>query len=118
MPGWLGLTAFDLPVFEFHRRGAAENRNRNTQLAALGIDLFHNAVLILKRSVRDLDRFANFEADFRFHFLFALFHLREHAVHFRLAHRDRFVFGPGKTDHTRRFTDEIPGPADELIVLV
>src|SRR5205814_910465 len=34
------LTAFHLPIFQFHRRGAAENRNRHTQLAAFWIDLF------------------------------------------------------------------------------
>ena len=44
--------------------------------------------------------------------------MREHAVHFRLTHRDRFVLGSGKADHARSFANEIPRPADELVVLV
>ena len=72
----------------------------------------------MKRAISDFYRFADFEADFWFHLFFALFHLREHAVHFRLAHRDRFVLGPGKTDHTGCVPNEVPGAPDKLIVFV
>ncbi len=51
------LAAFDLPVFEFDRRGAAENGNRDTQFAALGIDFFDDAGLVLERAISDFDRF-------------------------------------------------------------
>jgi len=112
------LTAFDLPVLEFNRCGATENRNGNTQFAALRIDFFDNPILILERAVGDLDGLTNLEADFRFHLFFALFHLREHAVDFGLSHRDRFVFRSGKTNYPWRFANEIPGPANELIVFV
>src|SRR5205814_4717106 len=77
-----------------------------------------DAVLVLEWAVSDLDRFADFKADFWFHLFFALFHLREHAVDFRLAHRDRFVLGAGKADHARCIADKIPGAPDELIALV
>src|ERR1700680_1386220 len=107
------LTPFDLPVFEFDWRRAAENCHRDAQFTAFRIDFFHDAVLILEWTVRDFDRFAALKADFRFHFLLGLLHLREHRFHFGLPHRDRFVFRAGKTNHPRRFTNEIPGATDE-----
>src|SRR5437762_4028528 len=113
-----GSAAFDLPIFQFHRRGATKNSDRNAQLATFGIDFFNDTGLILERTVGDLHGFANFEADFWFHLLFALLHLREHAFHFRLSHRDGFILGSGKPDHARCIADEIPGPPDQLIVLV
>src|ERR1700736_6810418 len=118
MPVRLGLAAFDLPVFELNRRRATEDRDRNAQLTALRIDFFHDTILVLERSVRDLDRLADFKADFRLHLFLALLHLREQAVHFRLAHRDWLIFGAGEADYTRRFTNEIPGAPNELVVLV
>src|SRR5437762_915915 len=113
-----GSAAFDLPIFQFHRRGATKNSDRNAQLATLRIDLFNDTGLILERTVGDLHGFANFEADFWFHLLFALLHLREHAFHFRLSHGNGFVLGSGKPDHARCIADEIPGAPDQLIVLV
>src|ERR1051325_7466499 len=112
------LAALDLPVFQFYGRRPPENGNRNAQFATLGIDFFDDPSLILKWAIRDFHTFAHFETHFRFYLFFALFHLREHAVHFRLTHWDRFVFGAGKTDHSRRFANEIPGPSNELIVFV
>src|SRR5438045_615595 len=58
-----GSAAFDLPVFQFHRRGATENSDRNAQLATFGIDFFNDTGLISERAVGDLHGFANFEAD-------------------------------------------------------
>src|ERR1043166_4518948 len=52
--------------------------------------------LVLELAIGHFDRLANFERNLRFHFFFALFHLRKHAFDFRLAHRDGFVFGAGK----------------------
>src|SRR4029077_3055227 len=60
----------------------------------------------------------NFEADLRFHLFFALFHLRQHAVDLRLAHRDRFVLCSSKADHAGCVADEIPGAPDQLIAFV
>src|SRR6266853_2660248 len=110
--------ALDLPIFQFHRSSATENGDRDTEFAALGIDFFDDSGLVLEWAIGDFHRFANFKADFRFHLFFALFHLSEHAVDFGLSHRARFVLRSGKTDHTRRLSNEIPGPANELIVLV
>src|SRR5580658_6275049 len=51
--------ALHLPVFKFNGRETAEDRNRNLELAALGIDFVDPAVEIGERSVVD----ANFLAD-------------------------------------------------------
>src|SRR6266480_1829166 len=112
------LAAFDLPVFKFDRRRAAENCDRDAKFAALGIDFFHDAGLILEWAVSDFYTLADFETHFRFHLFFALFHLREHAVHFGLTHRDRFVLGAGKTDHAGSIANKIPSAPYELIILV
>src|ERR1700730_5656865 len=111
-------SAFDLPVFELDRRGATKNCDRNAEFAALGIDFFDDPGLVLEWAIGDFHRFTDFEAYFRFYFFFTLFHLREHAFDFRLAHRDRFVLRAGKTDYARRIADEIPGATDELIIFV
>src|SRR5881392_797149 len=99
------LSALDLPVFQFHRRRATENGDRNAQLTAFGIDFFDHTGLILERAVGDLHRFAYFKADFRFHLFLALLHLGEHAFYFRLSHGDGLVLGPGKPDHAGRVAD-------------
>src|SRR5205823_9588583 len=70
------LAAFDLPVFQFHRSGATENRDRNTQFSALGIDFFDDSGLILEWAVGDFHRFTNLEAHFWLHLFFPLLHLR------------------------------------------
>src|SRR5438094_34355 len=83
-----------------------------------GNDFFDDSGLILEWTVGDFHRFTNLEADFRLHLFFPLLHLREHAVHFGLPHRDRFVLGSGKADHAGCVTNEIPGAPDQLIVFV
>ena len=43
--------AFHLPVFEIDRSVAAENGDGNPEFAALGVDLFDDAALVLKWAV-------------------------------------------------------------------
>src|SRR5258707_1179382 len=62
-----GLSPLDLPVFELHGRIAAEDAHRDAQLAALRVDLLDDAVLVLERTVRDLDLVADLELDLRLH---------------------------------------------------
>src|SRR5437899_9215996 len=112
------LSSLDLPVFEFYGRGTTENCYGNVQFTTIGIDFFDDASLVLERAVGNFHRFAYFKADLRFHLFFALFHLRKHALDFGLSHRDRLVFGSGKTDHAGGIANEIPGASDELIVFV
>src|SRR5256885_7480652 len=118
MPVRLGLSPLDLPVLELNWRRTAENCCRYPQLTSLRVDFFDYAVLILERPVCDLHRLANLKADFGLHLLLTLFHLREHRLDLRLPHWDRFIFRSGKADYAGRFANEIPSPADELIVLV
>ena len=47
----IGLTAFHLPVFKFHRCGTTKNSDGDAQFAALGIDFFDNSSLVLERAV-------------------------------------------------------------------
>src|SRR5205823_10546468 len=98
--------------------GPAEDGDGYAELAAVGVDFFDDAVLVLERAIGHFHGLADFEADLRFHFFLTLAHLREHVIDFGFPHRDRFIFRPGETDYARRFANEIPGPAHKLIVLI
>src|SRR3989442_15158952 len=64
------LPFLPLPVLQFHRRVTPENVDGHFQFATLGLDFFDHAAEIEKRTVVDLDGFADLKADLR---LFVLF---------------------------------------------
>src|SRR5579863_8998128 len=51
---WRRSGLFDLPVFEFHRRIAAENVHSDFQFAAVRLDFLDDAAEIQERAVVDL----------------------------------------------------------------
>ena len=69
------LGTFNLPIFEFDWRAAAEDADRNTEFAALRVDFFDDAILALERTIGDLDDVADFETDGRAGVFFALLDL-------------------------------------------
>jgi hypothetical protein len=89
------------------KRIAAENADGNAEFAAFEIDLFHDTILALERTVGDLHHLAHAVADLRFDTVFSATHLRKQRVHFTLAHRNRLrrttvaLLGTGKADHAR-----------------
>ena len=56
---------FDLTVFEFDRRGAAENGHRHLEAGAALVDFLDHAVERRERAVRDANLLADLEADRR-----------------------------------------------------
>ena len=111
-------STFDLPVFEFHWSRAAEDTDGDTQLAALGVDLFDDAALVLERAVGDLDHFADTKADLRFDLVLTFADLGEEALDFVGTHRDRAILRSGESDHPGRVLDEIPCLVHELLGIV
>jgi len=64
-----------LPVFEIHWSLAAEDADRDAQLAAFQIDFFDDTVLVLERAVGHFHLVANLKADLRFDRVFTLANL-------------------------------------------
>src|SRR4029077_19624856 len=112
------LCPLDLPIFEVHRCLTTKDRHGDTQFPALGIDLFNNTVLVLKRTVSDFDLVTNFEANLGLDRVFALPHLGKQTLDLLLSHGNWAVLGSGKSDDPIGIFDEIPGLLDELIVLI
>src|SRR4029453_1518172 len=106
--------ALDLPVLEVDQRIAAEDADRDAEFAALGVDLFDDAVLILEGTIAHFDDFANREADLWFDLILGTADLGENCVNLALSHRDRLgrtsvtLLGAGKSDDARRVLDEVP----------
>ncbi len=108
----------DLPVFEVHECIAAEDADGDTEFAALGIDFFDEAVLVLERTIGDFHFVADFELDLGFDRILAVANLCEQAVDLFWTHGNRTVFGAGESEDAIGFLDEIPSLVDELIVLI
>src|SRR5690554_6736271 len=77
----------DLTEIEFDRGGAAKNRDRDTHLAFLVINVFNVAVEICKRAFLDADHLAHFEQDLGPWLLDAFFHLRKDFLDFAIRNR-------------------------------
>src|SRR5207237_5375688 len=99
---------------QFHRRGAAEQRDRHAHLALVGNHLFHRAGEIRERSLGDLHHLADQERDrlLRFLFLDRLFDA-EQAVHLVGAERHRLASRPDELDHALDAVDRV----ERLLVL-
>ena len=112
------LGFFDLPVFQVHEGIATEDADGDAEFAALGIDLFDEAVLVLERAVGNLHLVANLKLDLRFYGILAVAYLRKQAINFLRTHRNRAVLGAGEAEDTIGFLDEIPGLVNELVILI
>src|SRR6266566_1740319 len=104
------LSSFHLPILQLDRSRPAENTDRDTQLSTIRVDLFHDAALVLERTVRYFDRFAYLEADLGFDLVFKLPDLRQHAFHLLRSHRNRLILCARKAEYPRCFANKIPGP--------
>src|SRR4029077_12251567 len=57
----VSLQLLHLPEFQLHRRGAAEDRDRDLEARAALVDFLHRAVERGERAVGDADLLADFE---------------------------------------------------------
>jgi len=112
------LGALDLPVFEFDEGIATEDADRDLDLAAFGVDLFHGARLVLERTIGDFDGFSDFKVHFRFHFLICSASLDEDIFDVFGGNGEGTIFVACKTDDASGVFNEIPGAGDELITFV
>src|SRR5690606_37931862 len=100
---------------EFHRGGAAKNRDRDTHLAFLVIDFFDVAVEIRERTFLHANHFANFEQNLGTRLFDALFHLRQDLLDFLFGNRRGTIARSAEESRdTRRALDEVPGVVGEV----
>src|SRR5260370_7988911 len=104
------LSSFHLPILQLNWGRSTEDANRDAQFSAVRIDLFHHAALVLERSIRNLNRFAYFEAYLRLNLVFKLPDLGQHAFYLLRSHRHRTVFRTRKPNHSRPLPTKIPTP--------
>src|ERR1700730_9182399 len=111
-------SSFHLPILQLNRGRSTEDANRDAQFSAVRIDLFHHTALILERSIRNLNRFAYFEAYLRLNLIFKLPNLGQHAFDLLRSHRYRTVFCTRKAEHSWRLANKVPGPFYQLVLFV
>src|SRR6201988_1651640 len=114
----LFLAPFHLPVLQLYRGRAAEDADRNTQLAAIRINFFNDTALVLKRPVRHFDGFSYLKADLRFNLIFTLSDLGQHTFDLLRSHWYRTILSSGKSEHAWGFTDKIPSPVYQLVLFI
>src|ERR1700730_18576367 len=112
------LPSFHLPILQLNWGRSTEDANRDAQFSAIRIDLFHHTALVLERSIRNLNRFAYFEAYLRLNLVFTLPDLSQHAFDLLRSHRHRTVFGTRKAEHSWRLANKVPGPLNQLVLFV
>src|SRR5580692_12800155 len=110
------LSSFNLPIFQLDRSRPAENADRDTQFSAVRINLFHHAALVLEGAIRHLYRLSHLKTNFWLNLVFKLPDLRQHTFDLLRPHRDRPIFGPGETEYSRCFANEVPSPFNQLIL--
>lgn len=109
--------AFNLPVFEFHRREAPEDGNRNLEFAAFRINFINAPGEIEERTVRNFDFFTHLVLDLRNFLSFCFGHLFQNAVDLSFLQGGR-SFATGKTDDPVCTVYEVPDLLDDFPVLV
>src|SRR5690606_40428378 len=110
LPGVDESGLFDLSKIEFHRGGAAKNRDRDTHLAFLVIDFFDVAVEVRERTFLDANHFADFEKNLGTGLFDTLFHLRKNFFDFLFRNRSRTVTRATQEARDTRCTfHQVPG---------
>src|ERR1700743_3008464 len=107
-----------LPVHQPYWRRAAEDADRNTQLATIRINFFNDTALVLKRPVRHFDGFSYLKRDRRLDLIFALPDLGQHTFDLLGPHGHWTILSSSKSEHPWGFPDKIPGPVYQLTLFV
>src|SRR4051812_24192578 len=97
-----GSDLFDLTVFQFHRSGAAEDRNRDLEPGLFFVHFLDHAGEGGEGAVVDPDLLSNFESDRRLGPLDAFLNLIDDPFRFGLADRLRLAAAAQEAGHLRR----------------
>src|SRR5215212_8616157 len=107
------LYLLDLRKFQFDRRRAAEDRNRDLDARAAFVDLLDGAVERGERTIRNANLLADLERDRRLRPVDALLHLMQDAIGFGVRDRHRLLVGAKEARDLRRVLDEVIGLVGE-----
>src|ERR1035437_338066 len=94
---------------QLHGRRAPEDGHHYTQSGAILVDLIHDAVEVLERTVRNLDVLVPVKLELRLGMFGRHFHAMDNPVNFFSSERAGPLTGPHKSRDPRSGTHHVPG---------
>src|ERR1700730_386280 len=98
---------FNLSIFQFHRRRAAEDGNRDLDPGAVLVDIFDNAIKGSEGAVRDPNRLADFKRNRRLGPVDTLGDLTLDALRLAIGNRHWLFIGAQKSGNLRRILNQM-----------